>query len=32
MAWVRLTMHEDDGDGFTCADYWETKVMYTDCM
>jgi hypothetical protein len=32
IAWARLTMLGDAGDGFSCADYWLNKIMGIDAI
>ncbi|KAH8196989.1 hypothetical protein TruAng_008848 [Truncatella angustata] len=32
LAWQRLTMLEDAGDGFSCADYWQRNVYCFDVL
>lgn len=32
VAWARLTMLDDAGDGFSCSDYWLNRIMGLDAM
>ncbi|KAF2172781.1 hypothetical protein M409DRAFT_62477 [Zasmidium cellare ATCC 36951] len=32
LAWVRLTMLEDAGDGFSCTDYWQHNVLVFNAL
>jgi hypothetical protein len=32
LCWLRLTMLEDVGDGFSGADYWHDNVMWINCQ
>lgn len=32
LCWTRLTMLEDAGDGFSCADYWQNHVLCIDVL
>lgn len=32
MAWMRLTMLEEAGDGFSCTDYWQKHVIVFDVL
>ncbi|KAK7022302.1 capsule polysaccharide biosynthesis [Favolaschia claudopus] len=32
LCWTRLTMLEEAGDGFSCAEYWEKNVMCFDVL
>lgn len=32
LAWKRLTMLEDAGDGFSCSDYWQNNVYCFDVL
>ncbi|KAJ6588658.1 hypothetical protein B0H19DRAFT_1057803 [Mycena capillaripes] len=32
LCWMRLTMLEDAGDGFSCADYWQNHVLCIDVL
>lgn len=32
VAWTRLTMLDDAGDGFSCADYWLNQILGMDAI
>ncbi|KAK7022260.1 capsule polysaccharide biosynthesis, partial [Favolaschia claudopus] len=32
LCWIRLTMLEDAGDGFSCADYWQKHILCFDVL